>query len=83
MERLTVKGNDGKYSVENMEKALLRLASFEDYYEGLVKGQEEISEKLEGLRNKGKKNSVEFRELFAEKLYGSNALLMLKMRGIE
>ena len=48
MERLTVKSEDGyAVSPENMEKAMERLARFEDLAEGLAREQEEIARLLD------------------------------------
>ena len=70
---------DGGYTGPAAE----RLSAFEDYLESLRAEQELLSEKLEKLRAAGKKQTAQFREAMGEKLVGSNALLMLKMRGLE
>ena len=70
---------DGGYTGPAAE----RLSAFEDYLESLRAEQDLLSDKLEELRAAGKKQTAQFREAMGEKLVGSNALLMLKMRGLE
>ena len=83
MERLTVKSGD-RYTVspEDMEKAMERLARFEDLTEGLAREQEEIARTLEELRVQGKEKTVQFKELLARKLVNNNLRMAMERYGL-
>lgn len=84
MERYTTR-KDGAMMVrpEDMEAALLRLATFEDMAENLDREQEEITRKLEDLRGRGKEKTVQFKELLAQKLVNNNMKLLLERYGLK
>ena len=83
MERLTVKSGD-RYTVspDDMEKAMERLARFEDLAEGLAREQEEIARTLEELRVQGKEKTVQFKELLARKLVNNNLRMAMERYGL-
>jgi len=49
----------------------------------LAANQNEISKKLEALRDEGKTNLYKFKELMAQKLTNSNMLILLKTYGLQ
>ena len=55
-----------------MAAALERLSAFEDMACGVEREREEISARLEELRNRGREKTVQFRELLAQKLVNNN-----------
>ena len=81
MERYT-RTVDGKVTVapEEMAAALERLSAFEDMACGVEREREreEISARLEELRNRGREKTVQFRELLAQKLVNNNMKLLLE-----
>ena len=79
MERYT-RTVDGKVTVapEEMAAALERLSAFEDMACGVEPEREEISARLEELRNRGREKTVQFRELLAQKLVNNNMKLLLE-----
>ena len=83
MERST-RREDGAVLVapEELPAALERLAAFEDMACGLEREQEEISARLEELRNRGGEKTVQFRELLAQKLVNNNMKLLLERHQI-
>ncbi len=83
MERYT-RREDGAVLVapEELPAALERLAAFEDMACGLEREQEEISARLEELRNRGGEKTVQFRELLAQKLVNNNMKLLLERHQI-
>ena len=81
MERLTRKTQQG-YEVQDTAAAVLRLAQFENFYDGLTDEQRTLAEKLAALKAQGKKNSVQFRQLLSRKMELSSMLILLKTYGI-
>lgn len=71
-------GTDG-YTGEAAE----RLARFERFARDIAGGQQNLAQKLELLRNTGKKNSAQFKELLGKKLTNGAILALLKTYGLE
>jgi len=63
-------------------EAIDRLGKFEDFYEALMKGQNQVQEELERLRLEGKEKSYRYKELMAKKLTEKHILDMLKVYGL-
>ena len=63
-------------------KAIEKLAALENLHEKLLLEQSEFSTKLEQLRQEGKKNSVQFRELMGKKLMNSHVLTLFELYGL-
>jgi hypothetical protein len=93
MSRLTrALGNKGPYAVDDDKvghgsngftgEAVDKLARFENLYEDILNGQDEISKELEKLRLAGQTKSVKFRELMTRKLMNTNFLILLKSYGL-
>ena len=66
MERITVPGPDGGFSVPA----------------GLEQEAEELAGRMEALKAQGKQKTAQFRELFAEKLTIQNTLTLWETYGI-
>jgi len=64
-------------------EAINKLAKFENMCDDLAANQNEISKKLEALRDEGKTNLYKFKELMAQKLTNSNMLILLKTYGLQ
>ena len=79
MERYT-RREQGKTVVDpgQLQQALDRLASFEDFACGLAEEQKRISLRLEQLRGERKEKTVQFRELLAQKLVNNSVILLLE-----
>lgn len=92
MNRMTEKTEHDRYviSADSIQATPLgftgpavdRLAVFEDIYQDLLEQQQQISASLEALRQAGKKNSVQFRELMGKKLMNTNTLSLFQARGL-
>lgn len=78
VENSKVTQNENGFSGE----AIQRLGQFESIYDNLLLSQIEISNKLEQLRNEGKKNSVQFRELMGKKLTNSYIISTFVANGL-
>lgn len=92
MQRITIKTETGYAAPESAVRqqgkewageAVQRLGLLEDMFFALQAQQEELAAKLEGLRSQGKKNSVQFRELFAQKLTGAQMLATFQVYGMQ
>lgn len=81
MNRLTNK-IDGKYSVEDTNRAVERLAVYENIQESLECEQKAITAQMAELRASGKEKTVKYRELFAKKLQNINALSLFQTQGL-
>ncbi len=57
--------------------AIQRLAAYENIVDELAASQLRIAADMERLRNMGRTNSVQFKQLLAEKLMNSNMLVLL------
>ena len=68
MERITVPGPDGGFSVP---------AGLEQ------EAEEELAGRMEALKAQGKQKTAQFRELFAEKLTIQNTLMLWETYGIQ
>ena len=64
-------------------EAVNKLAKLENMCEDLLANQNEISKKLEALRNEGKTNSYKFKELMAQKLTNTNVISLFKLYGLQ
>ena len=84
MERITVPGPDGGFSVPaGLEReAAERLGRYEDAHGRLLARQEELAGRMEALKAQGKQKTAQFRELFAEKLPFQNTLPVWETDGI-
>ena len=78
MERITVPGPDGGFSVPAglEQEAAERLGRYEDAYERLTARRSELAGRMEALKAQGKQKTAQFRELFAEKLTIQNTLTL-------
>ena len=78
MERITVPGPDGGFSVPAglEQEAAERLGRYEDAHGRLLAGR------MEALKAQGKQKTAQFRELFAEKLTIQNTLTLWETYGI-
>ena len=67
MERITVPGPDGGFSVPAglEQEAAERLGRYEDAHGRLLARQEELAGRMEALKAQGKQKTAQFRELFA------------------
>ena len=85
MERITVPGPDGGFSVPAglEQEAAERLGRYEDAHGRLLARQEELAGRMEALKAQGKKKTAQFRELFAEKLTIQNTLMLWETYGIQ
>ena len=83
MERITVPGPDGGFSVPAglEQEAAERLGRYEDAHGRLLARQEELAGRMEALKAQGKQ-TAQFRELFAEKLTIQNTLTLWETYGI-
>ena len=84
MERITVPGPDGGFSVPaGLEReAAERLGRYEDAHGRLLARQEELAGRMEALKAQGQQKTAQFRELFAEKLTIQNTLTLWETYGI-
>ena len=84
MERITVPGPDGGFSVPAglEQEAAERLGRYEDAHGRLLARQEELAGRMEALSAQGKQKTAQFRELFAEKLTIQNTLTLWETYGI-
>ena len=84
MERITVPGPDGGFSVPAglEQEAAERLGRYEDAHGRLLARQEELAGRMEALQAQGKQKTAQFRELFAEKLTIQNTLTLWETYGI-
>lgn len=84
MERITVPGPDGGFSVPAglEQEAAERLGRYEDAYERLTARRSELAGRMEALKAQGKQKAAQFRELFAEKLTIQNTLTLWETYGI-
>ena len=66
MERITVPGPDGGFSVPAglEQEAAERLGRYEDAHGRLLARQEELAGRMEALKAQGKQKTAQFRELF-------------------
>lgn len=86
MERVTEKTKNGSYQLKggsDEQKAVERLAGFENVYEALTTSITELEEKMGDLKDQGRTNSATFRQLFGKKLNYENLLNMLAIHGVE
>ena len=85
MERITVPGPDGGFSVPAglEQEAAERLGRYEDAHGRLLARQEELAGRMEALKAQGKQKAAQFRELFAEKLTIQNTLMLWETYGIQ
>jgi hypothetical protein len=83
-DRITEKDAAGAWVIppERAEEAALRLAAFENACEHLLARQAEITQRMELLKAQGKQKSVQFRELFGEKLVNQNMLALWESHGV-
>ena len=84
MERITVPGPDGGFSVPAglEQEAAERLGRYEDGHGRLLARQEELAGRMEALKAQGKQKTAQFREFFAEKLTILNTLTLWETYGI-
>ena len=84
MERITVPGPDGGFSVPAglEQEAAERLGRYEDAHGRLLARQEELAGRMEALKAQGQQKTAQFRELFAEKLTIQNTLTLWETYGI-
>ena len=84
MERITVPGPDGGFSVPAglEQEAAERLGRYEDAHGRLLARQEELAGRMEALKAQGKQKTAQFRELVAEKLTIQNTLTLWETYGI-
>ena len=84
MERITVPGPDGGFSVPAglEQEAAERLGRYEDAYERLTARRRELAGRMEALKAQGKQKTAQFRELLAEKLTIQNTLTLWETYGI-
>ena len=84
MERITVPGPDGGFSVPAglEQEAAERLGRYEDAHGRLLARQEELAGRMEALKAQGKQKTAQFRELFSEKLTIQNTLTLWETYGI-
>ena len=84
MERITVPGPDGGFSVPAglEQEAAERLGRYEDAYERLTARRSELAGRMEALKAQGKQKTAQLRELFAEKLTIQNTLTLWETYGI-
>ena len=84
MERITVPGPDGGFSVPAglEQEAAERLGRYEDAHGHLLARQEELAGRMEALKAQGKQKTAQCRELFAEKLTIQNTLTLWETYGI-
>ena len=84
MERITVPGPDGGFSVPaGLEReAAERLGRYEDAHGRLLARQEELAGRMEALKAQGKQKTAQFRGLFAEMLTIQNTLTLWETYGI-
>ena len=84
MERITVPGPDGGFSVPAglEQEAAERLGRYEDAHGRLLARQEELAGRMEALKAQGKQKTAQLRELFAEKLTIQYTLTLWETYGI-
>lgn len=92
MERLTKTSENGNFYLPSdtlhpaaegfSGPAADRLAAYEALHEKLLHEQPQLAAQLEALRSAGKKNSLQFKELFTKKMVNSNILLIFQMNGL-
>ena len=93
MKRLTqTKEDPDNYLVEENQiepmesgfsgNAILKLAKYENFHEGLMREQEKISLEMQKLRSDGKARTVTFKQLLANKLANSQTLILLGTYGL-
>ena len=84
MERITVPGPDGGFSVPAglEQEAAERLGRYADAHGRMLARQEELAGRMEALKAQGKQKTAPFRELFAEKLTIQNTLTLWETYGI-
>ena len=83
MERLTVLGMDGRYSVtdDEINSAIQKLGLFEDAYDDLIASIERIPSELEEMRVQGKEKTVRYKETVAQKLINNSILAFFERHG--
>ena len=84
MERITVPGPDGGFSVPAglEQEAAERLGRYEDAYERLTARRSELAGRMEAIKAQGKQKTAQYRELFSEKLTIQNTLTLWETYGI-
>ena len=85
MERLTVLGMDGRYSVtdDEINSAIQKLGLFEDAYDDLIASIERIPSELEEMRVQGKEKTVRYKETVAQKLINNSILTFFERHGLK
>jgi len=85
MNRITVKSEDGVYSVDEgvINDAIRRLGMFEDAYEDLLGSIERIPGELEAMRMQGKEKTVRYKETVAQKLINNNIVAFFERHGLK
>ncbi|HIT02292.1 MAG TPA: hypothetical protein IAC21_05670 [Candidatus Enterenecus merdae] len=84
MDRIAIPGPEGSWVIpEGQEEAAARrLAAFERAYQRLADRQEELAGRMEALKAQGKQKTVQFRELFGEKLTIQQLLQLWETCGV-
>lgn len=84
MERITVPGPDGGFSVPAglEQEAAERLGRYEDAHGACWPARRSWPGRMEALKAQGKQKTAQFRELFAEKLTIQNTLTLWETYGI-
>lgn len=78
MERYTIKTENG-YTAADTEKAVRRLACFENMYASLENELSDTVSKMEKLKSEGKTKSVTYKQLFANKLTLMNIISRIEV----
>lgn len=82
MERLT-KLNENRIEVNDIDEALKKLKSFEDFYFDLVNEQELITEQMKKMQENFQTKQYRYRELSSQKVTNQLVLSMLKKYDIK
>lgn len=83
MDRIAIPGPEGSWVIpEGQEAAARRLAAFERAYQRLTDRREELAGRMEALKAQGKQKTVQFRELFGEKLTIQQLLQLWETCGV-
>ena len=85
MDRFTVKGINGSYSIadDDVGKAVHKLGLFEDAYDELFLSIERIPSELEAMRVQGKEKTVRYKETLAQKLIYNNIAAFFEQHGLK
>ena len=81
MNRLTYQTDRG-FEVSDIDKAIERLAKYEEIHEAMEREQEELSINLARMREEGKEKTLKYREAFTKKLQNIYPLSLFQSKGL-